>query len=104
MVEKGDLPLENSYSDINTEHYYLVLPLPPSMKDLVWDFGTLDQDQVKQYIGTKTNKLLDKYSKQELDNLLLKNLSNLVYFSHDFVKKNHFAAAKSKRIYCFQTI
>jgi hypothetical protein len=70
-------------SDGQSRLVYRVYPLPETMIDFVWDFGSLDAQAEKFYIGSMVDKLLSGKNKWPHHDLLVSLLS----LSQSFVRE-----------------
>src|SRR5690554_3851013 len=80
-------------ADMNFKDSYYVKPLPPSMKELVWDFGALEQDQERDYINAQLRLLEERTGGIDIALGVLQGvlenerLTSLIISAQSFIRK-----------------
>lgn len=68
---------------------YYVRPLPPTLQLILWDYGSLNKEQEKQYIDVKMKML-----NYDITDLQLANLSNCIVSSQELMREYAFQQLK----------
>ena len=84
---------------------YTVNPLPYSLLNFIFDFGSLQEEDEKKYIintvrsiisKLKREKIIEKINDKELENLI-KEIFESICISHDFIRKKYDRSSVSLR-------